>query len=96
MWEMIKQEKAGLGVLSIRSCLSLVGPSWVFWGGLGPERGLCGATGCWVFNCVVQAVVGLRSWVQRVVLGAQQPGGGPVCSPPCQLQKAQTQAFMLF
>lgn len=35
-----------------------------------------------MFNCMVQAVVGLRKRAQRVVLGARQPRGEPCLQPP--------------
>lgn len=96
MWERIKQGKAGLGGLSIPHLpLSQVGPSRVPQGVLGPEGGFCRARGCWVFNWVVQAVVGLRNRAQRVVLGARQPWGEPrLQPPPCRVGEAQVQPFV--
>lgn len=81
MWERIKQEKAGLGLLSTPICSEPGRTLSAFLGIWGPRGGFVGRGGA---GCLIVWLRQLWSRAGRVMLRVQQPPGELCVQPPVQ------------
>lgn len=91
MWERIKQEKAGLGLLSTPICSEPGRTLSAFLGIWGPHGGFVGQGGA---GCLIMWLRQLWSRAGRVMLRVQQPPGELCVQPPCRVEEAQAQPFV--